>query len=274
LFKVYEDRDYRQVIVSVEPAIEKFTGEETLPKFELLKANVIGKIKGVFEYRKALNYVSLTYPNSEEGKEAELLLSDNIPYLESLYFDQAEPTSYKVLYHADNLEDKKTKVLIEKVTKFIKERNQTQLTTSIDLYTMDKNFFVIHGLRDEEYAKGVASILKEFKDYKISEKAIIISSENYKIVQIRKNLEEYLNPDLRVVPPPYVAKPKQPKQTEVKQEIVIPNKNQKKPAQTQSTNNMQPPSGIDDPKSTPKGNTRQDPESQMMPPSPNNPKKG
>lgn len=274
LFKVYEDRDYRQVIVNVEPAIEKFTGEETLPKFELLKANVIGKIKGIFEYRKALNYVSLTYPNSEEGKEAELLLSDNIPYLESLYFDQAVPTSYKVLYHADNLEDKKTKVLIEKVTKFIKERNQSQLTTSIDLYTMDKNFFVIHGLRDEEYAKGVVSILKEFKDYKIAEKAIIISSENYKIVQIRKNLEEYLNPDLRVVPPPYVAKPKQSKQTEIKQEIVIPNKNQKKPTQTQSTNNMQPPSGIDDPKATPRGDTRQDTESQMMPPSPNNPKKG
>ena len=95
-----------------------------------------------------------------------------------------------------------------------------------------------------------------------------------KVHEFQKNLEEYLNPDLRVVPPPYVAKPKQPKQTEMKQEIVIPNKNQKKPTQTQSTNNMQPPSGIDDPKSTPKGNTRQDPESQMMPPSPNNPKKG
>jgi tetratricopeptide (TPR) repeat protein len=275
MFKDYEAGEYRKVIAQVEPAIEKFTGEETLPKFELLKASDIGKINGVFEYKKALNYVALTYPNSDEGKEAELLLSDNIPYLESLYFDQEEPTSFKVLYHADNLDDKKTKVVIEKVTKFIKDRNQSQLTTSIDLYTMDKNFFVIHGLRDEDYAKGVVSILKEFKDYKISEPTIIISSENYKIVQIRKNLEEYLDPSLRVIPPAYVPKPKQAKRAESKQEIVIPTKNKKNQTQSQSTNSMRPPGG-DDNSNSPKSNTnqRQEPQSQMLPPSPANPKKG
>lgn len=275
MFKEYEAGEYRKVIVEVEPAIEKFTGEETLPKFELLKASDIGKIDGVFEYKKALNYVALTYPNSEEGKEAELLLSDNIPYLESLYFDQEEPTSFKVLYNADNLDDKKTKAVIEKVTKFIKDRNQGQLTTSIDLYRMEKNFFVIHGLRDEEYAKGVVSILKDFKDYKIAEKATIISSENYKIVQIRKNLEEYLDPSLRVIPPPYVAKTKQAKRTESKQEVVIPTKNKQKQTPPQSSNSMRPPDGNDDFNSSKSNsNQRQEPQSPMMPPSAANPKKG
>lgn len=275
IFKEYEAGDYRKVFAAVEPAIEKFTGEETLPKFELLKASVTGKIKGVFEYKKGLNYVALTYPNSEEGKEAELLLSDNIPYLESLYFDQEEPTSFKILYKADNLDDKKTKAVIEKVTKFIKERNQSQLTTSIDLYLIDKNFFVIHGLRDEEYANGVVSILKEFKDYKIAEPTIIISSENYKIIQIRKNLEEYLDPSLRVIPPPYVAKPKQPKRAETRQEIVIPTKNKNNPKQSQGNNSMRPPDGSDE-KNSSKGNpnSNQNPQSQMLPPSPANPKKG
>jgi hypothetical protein len=32
---------------------------------------------------------------------------------------------------------------------------------------MDKNFIVIHGSKTEDYAKGIASILKEFKEYKI-----------------------------------------------------------------------------------------------------------
>lgn len=279
LYKSYEKGEYREVSANTDFAIEKFTGDEIMPKLELLKSKITAKIKGLAEYKKGLNYVALTYPNSDEGKDAEELLYDNIPYLESLYFDQAEPTSYKVLYHADNLEDKKVKTLIEKITKFIKDRNQSQLTTSIDLYTMDKNFFVIHGLRDEEYAKGVVSILKEFKDYKVTEQAIVISSENYKIVQMKKNLEEYLDPSLRVVPPPYTPKPKRTKQQQEKPQVVIPPQNPKLPP-TQSKGTMQPPSGNDPqsaPKSSPKDNrsNTQESRSAIMPPSEGErPKKG
>jgi len=279
LYKAYERGEYREVFANTDFAIEKFTGEEIMPKLELLKSKITAKIKGLAEYKKGLNYVALTYPNSDEGKDAEELLYDNIPYLESLYFDQSEPTSFKVLYHADNLEDKKVKTLIEKITKFIKERNQSQLTTSIDLYTMEKNFFVIHGLRDEEYAKGVVSILKEFKDYKIAEQAIVISSENYKIVQMKKNLEEYLDPSLRVVPPAYSPKPKREKQQQERAQVVIPAQNPKLPP-TQSRGSMLPPVG-NDTQSQPKSNQRESrnniPESRsaIMPPSEGgNPKKG
>jgi len=273
LYKSYEKGEYRAVSANTDFAIEKFTGEEIMPKLELLKSNIVAKIKGLAEYKKALNYVALTYPNSDEGKDAEELLYDNIPYLESLYFDQEEPTTYKVFYHADNLEDKKVKVLIEKITKFIKERNQSQLTTSIDLYTMDKNFFVIHGLRDEEYAKGVVSILKEFKEYKISEKAIVVSSENYKIIQMKKNLEEYLDPSLRIIPPAYTPKPKRTNQQQERAPVIIPTQNPKLPP-TQSRGSMQPPSG-NDPQTAPKtkSNTRdsrsnsQETRSAIMPPS-------
>ena len=273
LYKAYEKGEYRAVSANTDLAIEKFTGEEIMPKLELLKSNIVAKIKGLVEYKKALNYVALTYPNSDEGKDAEELLYDNIPYLESLYFDQEEPTTYKVFYHADNLEDKKVKVLIEKITKFIKERNQSQLTTSIDLYTMDKNFYVIHGLRDEEYAKGVVSILKEFKEYKISEKAIVVSSENYKIIQMKKNLEEYLDPSLRIIPPAYTPKPKRTNQQQERAPVIIPTQNPKLPP-TQSRGSMQPPSG-NDPQTAPKtkSNTRdsrsnsQETRSAIMPPS-------
>ena len=279
LYKSYEKGEYREVLANTDFAIEKFTGDEIMPKLELLKSKIVAKIKGLAEYKKALNYVALTYPNADEGKDAEELLYDNIPYLESLYFDQGEPTSYKVLYHADDLEDKKVKTVIEKINKFIKERNQSQLTTSIDLYTMDKNFFVIHGLRDEEYAKGVVSILKEFKDYKITEQAIVISSENYKIVQMKKNLEEYLDPSLRVVPSSYTPKPKRAKQQQERPQVVIPTQNPKLPP-TQSSGSMLPPSG-NDPQSAPKSNgkesrsSKEEARSAIMPPSEGErPKKG
>ena len=192
LFKLYEKAEYKEVLASSAISIEQFNGEEIVPKFELLRAHNIGKINGLAEYKKALNYVALTYPNNEEGKQAEALLATDIPKLEALQFYALAPLSYKIIYKSDNPQDKVSKNIIDKINKFIKDRGLTKLTMSYDMYTMDKNFIVIHGSKTEDYAKGIASILKEFKEYKIQDQFYIISNENYKIIQIKKNFEEYL----------------------------------------------------------------------------------
>ena len=192
LFKQYGSGDYRTVLTDATLAIDKFTGEELVPKFELLKANVIGKLKGLDEYKKALNFVALNYPNSEEGKEAEKIIGINIPKLEALQLTKDESTNWKILYRAPSLEDKNTIVLHDKIKKFIADRSLGKLTTSFDIYTMNDNFIVIHNMKSEEYAKGIASILKEFKEYKIQDTPIIISTENYTVVQIKKNLDDFL----------------------------------------------------------------------------------
>ncbi len=195
LYKEYEKGMYREVLPKTEVAIEQFTGEEMLPKFELLKANLLGKLKGLVEFKKALNYVALTYPNSEEGKETELFIANRIPYLESLSFNSEFPLSWNILYKADNLEDKNIKALLVKLNKFAKERTIEKLTISTDIYTIDKNFIVIHGIKTLENARGIAQVLKEFKEYKIAEPSIVISSENYKVVQVKKNIDEYVAGD-------------------------------------------------------------------------------
>jgi hypothetical protein len=195
LYKDYEKGLYREVLPKTVAAIEEFTGEEALPKFELLKANLTGKLMGLTAFKESLNYVALTYPNSEVGKSTELFIANKIPYLESLSFNSEFPLSWNILYKADNLQDKNTKALLEKLTKFAKERTIEKLTVSTDIYTIDKNFIVIHGIKVLENAKGIAQVLKEFKDYKITEPAIVISSENYKVVQVKKNIEEYIAGD-------------------------------------------------------------------------------
>jgi len=216
MYKEYENGLYREIYPKAEAAIEQFTGDEMLPKFELLKAHLIGKLKGLAEYKKALNYVALTYPNSEEGKSTELFIATKIPYLESLSFNSEFPLSWKILYKADNLEDKNTKALLEKLKKFAKERTIEKLSISTDIYTIDKNFIVIHGIKDLDNAKGIAQVLKEFKEYKIAEPAIIISSENYKVVQVKKNIDEYVAGD-------WLNKPIVP----VQRTIVVPQEKQK-----------------------------------------------
>ena len=152
LYRDYEKGLYRELVLKTELAIEQFTGEEMMSKFELLKANLTGKLKGLDEFKKALNYVALTYPNSEEGKSTEVFLVEKMPYLESLSFNSEIPLSWNIIFNADNPEDKETKILIEKVQKFAKERTIEKLSVSIDIYTMDKSFLVIHGIKSLENA--------------------------------------------------------------------------------------------------------------------------
>ena len=194
LFKKYTSGDYLTVLREVEFAIEQYTGDEIVSKFELLKANVIGKVRGLEAFKTALNYVALNYPNSSEGKQAESMLEKDIPKLESLKFapDEAPGGNWKILYRAKKPEDPATKALIAKVNKFMDGRKFDKIKTSFDLYTETDNFLIIHGFATKEAASGMANVLKDHKDFKVSDTPIIISSWNYQIVQMRKNLDQFL----------------------------------------------------------------------------------
>lgn len=64
---------------------------------------------------------------------------------------------------------------------------------------------MFHGFNTEAFAKNIASVLKDDKKYKVTEPVFIISHENYKVLQIKKNLDHYLNPPKTVVVPPQPA---------------------------------------------------------------------
>ena len=192
-FKEYQNGLFRDLLPNLEIAIDQFTGEELLVKFELLKANCLGKLQGLNEFKKALNYVALTYPNTSEGKETEVFLNTKTPYLDALSFTKETNLSWKVIFPIAYPEAPATKNLIEKLTKFVKERTIETLTLSNDIFSIDINFLVIHNIKTEESAKGIASVLKEYKEYKITDLSYVISSDNYKVVQIKKNFDEFIS---------------------------------------------------------------------------------
>ena len=108
----------------------------------------------------------------------------------------------KNYYATKDFEDKNTKSLRVKIDKFIKDRGLSKLSVSLDIYTMTDNFVVIHGINSKDLAQGITSVLKDYKDYKVVETPIIISAENYTIVQIKKNIDDYLAGNLEDNPPP------------------------------------------------------------------------
>jgi hypothetical protein len=192
LYKKFENNQVREVLVEVDEAIFKFTGEESLPKFEMLKSKIQARLKGVEEYKKALNYVALTYPNVDEGKEAEKTLQMEIPVIEALNFGLEPPTSYKIIFPKKYPYAKEVKNLSDKIAKYIKDTNAVTLKSSEDIYTLTDNFLVIHGFDTKDAAISVLAVLQLHKNYKVKDKVYIVSTEDYKIIQMKKKLEEWI----------------------------------------------------------------------------------
>jgi hypothetical protein len=192
LYKRFEKGELRELFSEIDDIIQRFTGEETVAKFELLKAKLVARLEGIEAYKKALNYVALTYPNVEEGKQAEQLLASDVPKLEALTFTKGTETEWKIVFPKTNPLDQEVKNLTDKIEKYLKDANAVLLKMSTDIYTVSDDFIVIHGFSSKESANAIWSLLKEHKNYKIKDAAYIMSSEDYKIIQMKKKFEEWL----------------------------------------------------------------------------------
>jgi tetratricopeptide (TPR) repeat protein len=193
-YKLYQEEQYAVVLAKIDDLINQFSGDEIVSKFELLKATTLGKLRGLSAYKKALQELADNYPNSEEGKKAVEILTTQIPFLEEKDFSIVDTKNWKILYKVGARADKNTKAIEDKLKLFIADENFQAISYSYDVYTEKENFITIHGINSEPYAKNIIQVLKENKKYKIDEPAIVVSAENYKVIQIKKNLEAYLAP--------------------------------------------------------------------------------
>ncbi len=195
LYQAYQNEKYAYVITEAEKQIERFTGTDIVPKFELLKATATGRLYGFEAYKKGLNYVALTYPQSEEGKRAEEIIQKSLPALKNKTFTKPKPgqtDSYKLVYPFTENNREKLVDLQAQIDQAIADLGLTGIKTSIDNYTPDKNFLVIHGLKSKMGAEGFGERLLEDEKIKISHENFGISAVNYQTLQVHKNLEEYL----------------------------------------------------------------------------------
>ena len=193
LYKKFEEQDYVNTIVGCDKYITLFDGEAIVPKYEFLKAVSKARIYGYESYSESLNFIALNYPNSEEGKKASEIIQSTLPLLAKKDFlEDNEGSNFKVIYRfvdasAEEIETFKTALdeAVQKVRYF-------DLSTSKDIYDKNTTFIVVHGMKSIEGALGFADILKDNKQT-IEKEHFAISSPNYQIVQMHKNLEAYLN---------------------------------------------------------------------------------
>ena len=216
LYKAFEASKFAEVIKKSDGYITLYNGTEIVPKFELLKATAIARQNGFQAYKKALNFVSLTYPNSPQGKRAQELYSTTIPRLEfKEFFPDKQSTKFKLIYIFDQKQDAEISEIIKQLNDAIKYYNyQETMFVSSDYYNPSTALVVVHGLDSKLGAQGLGEVLskphkqaRKDKITSITKDFLGISSENYQIVQIHKNLDGYkLNPKQAPVNPTPPAK--------------------------------------------------------------------
>ncbi|MCM5662384.1 hypothetical protein NDQ75_05295 [Galbibacter mesophilus] len=194
LYKDFENQQYEKVILEADESISKYNGEDVMLKFEMLKATAKARLYGLEAYKEALNYVALNYPNSEEGEEAQNILDNTIPMVADSTFT-IEPTSsnnWKVIYPFASNQGEELQTLKKTIEESLVDLKYGYVSLSEDIYNPNTIFLVVHGFDSKLRAEGYAELLNINKDYLVEHEKFVISSPNYRKVQIHKNLPSYL----------------------------------------------------------------------------------
>ena len=196
LYAQHENQEYLEVISKSEDYINTFDGEPMVPKFELLKANATGRLYGYDAYAKAINYIALTYANSPEGKQAQDIETNVLPSLTNTEFVQENDSisnNYMVVFKFENKERAQILNFQKTLDSILNNLKYYDLKSSLDVYSPDITFVVVHGLKNQQIAKTFDQLLTKEDKKKIKEPYFAIASANYQTIQIHKNLDAYLN---------------------------------------------------------------------------------
>ncbi len=187
-YKQFESGQFGAVLENTNTYIARFTGTPIVPKFEILRAKAIGRTQGLQAYKEALNYVALTFPQSEEGKYAqELYNTIDQNFVKNAFVKPALGNTFKLVYEIPanvNAID-----ISEAINEFMKNEGLS-FRLSTEFYTSQTNFICIHGLKSKLGAQGLAERLKEVEAV-LSFDYFTASSLNYEVVQIYKNKEAF-----------------------------------------------------------------------------------
>lgn len=163
---------------------------KTAPKIDLLKAKVNGRLYGVTTYIEELEYLAIKYPDTQESKLAKKIIEELKNTEKEEFIPDDKTHSWKIIIF--NIPAKNNSELTKEITEELSEFSDTLLLTT-DSYNNEEQWIVIHGLQDRNTANIIRKHLKKiFIKYEVQNTNIPISSENYRIVLLKKSKDEYL----------------------------------------------------------------------------------
>lgn len=170
--------------------IESVSFRETsvAPKLDMLRAKAIARLQGINSYREELKKIQVTYPDTAESNQAKELLEDLKGIENESFVDDSKATSWKLVVM--DIPQERSETLKMQFTEKLKTISD-KISISQDVYSISETWLVIHGLQNRETANSIITELQNI----ITENQLNtfpISTENYRLVQIKKAKEEYL----------------------------------------------------------------------------------
>ncbi|WP_299548734.1 hypothetical protein [Seonamhaeicola sp.] len=196
LYVQHENQEYAEVISKCEEYINLYDGEPMVPKFELLKATATGRLHGYEAYQKAINYIAVTYANTDEGIQAQNIETNVLPKLANKEFEDenSDISGYhKVIFKFETSNAEAIAEFQKTLDEVLESIKYYELTSSIDVYNESTTFVVVHGFKNGQVAKTFDQLLTKENKKKIKEPYFAMASANYQIIQIHKNLDAFLN---------------------------------------------------------------------------------
>lgn len=191
-YALFQNQEFKRVIALSNKHIATFEGDAIVPKFELLKAFAIGRLNGFEAYEEAINAVAVNYANTTEGIQAQDIINGSLETLRPSEFLENESfKSFKVVYEFANTPENGLEEFVKILDESVKKVDYFKLTTSVDVYNQDTTFVVLHGLKSIEGSQGFIQLLNKDDRKKIERPFFAISSNNYRTLQIHKNLNAY-----------------------------------------------------------------------------------
>ncbi len=188
LYRLYQQQKYDSLLQMSDPLLIKFGFHPELGKVELLRATAIARAEGLDAYEKALKNIMLKYPKSPYETEAEKRMKLVEKYKKATY-TTAKTDSYKLVIPY-NIFDTSVDNFVACINKVLEENKSTHLHISKDPFTRHQSFVVIHNFLSNQSAEYLADLLQKTacapKNY------FVISSDNYKTLQLTKRLKQYL----------------------------------------------------------------------------------
>lgn len=191
MYRLYQEENYAEVIEQAERYVTIFNGDAIIPKMELLKSFSAGRLYGVEEYRKGLDYVAMSFPNSEEGKAAQKLSQESKRVtVSSAFVNESKLDNFKLIYKVPVSEVENITPVKEAIEAVIAD-NGYDFPVSLDVYDVNNRLLTIHGFKSKIASQGLIDLLFE-SDQKIDLPFMPIAAKNYEVIQAYKNLDAYL----------------------------------------------------------------------------------
>ena len=160
-YKLLETQQFEEVITKTEE-YSAFFGEDAIaPKFQLLRATAIGRLRGYNAYTEALNSVATDYANTAEGEQAKKLITSLLRVKDTSFVEAGDLKKFKAIYIFNKNEFSQIEGFKKQLNLAVQNISYYDLTVSEDVYNLSTNFVVVHGITSIQGAKGFDLILKE-----------------------------------------------------------------------------------------------------------------